>query len=184
MKKSNKQEASAMRGLKAAVLALAALAITGCATGPSGSTVVRHKTPGSTFPIAAAVEVPAGATTVYLSGKVPPLVDASKARTDPAAYGGDTKGQTITTLESIESQLKSMNMSMGDVVKMQVYLVGDPAKGGRMDFAGFMEGYTRFFGTAAQPDLPARSVFQVAALAVPAWYVEIEVIAVRKPAAR
>ena len=38
--------------------------------------VVRHKLPNnSTFPIAAAVEVPAGATTVYLSGTVPPVAE-------------------------------------------------------------------------------------------------------------
>ena len=55
----------------------------------------------------------------------------------------------------------------------------DPAKGNKMDFAGFMRGYTQFFGTAAQPNLPARSAFQIAALANPAWYVEIEVVAVR-----
>jgi enamine deaminase RidA (YjgF/YER057c/UK114 family) len=68
---------------------------------------------------------------------------------------------------------------MGDVVKMQVFLVGDPAKGGKMDFAGFMDGYTQYFGTEAQPNLPSRSVMQVAALAAPGFLVEIEVTAVR-----
>ena len=68
---------------------------------------------------------------------------------------------------------------MGDVVKMQVFLVGDPAKGGKMDFAGFMEGYTEHFGTAEQPNLPSRSVMQVAGLANPGFLVEIEVTAVR-----
>ena len=43
----------------------------------------------------------------------------------------------------------------------------DPAKGGRMDFEGFMQGYTQFFGTPAQPHLPVRSAMQVAALANP-----------------
>lgn len=60
-----------------------------------------------------------------------------------------------------------------------MFLVGDPAKEGKMDFAGFMEGYTQFFGTEEQPNLPARSVFQVAGLANPGYLVEIEVIAVR-----
>jgi enamine deaminase RidA (YjgF/YER057c/UK114 family) len=49
-----------------------------------------------------------------------------------------------------------------------------------MDFAGMMAGYTQFFGTAEQPNKPARSAMQVAALAVPGIMVEIEVIAVRK----
>jgi enamine deaminase RidA (YjgF/YER057c/UK114 family) len=62
---------------------------------------------------------------------------------------------------------------------MQVFLVGDPKLDGRMDFAGFMQGYSRFFGTAAQPNLPARSTMQVAALANPGFLVEIEVTAVR-----
>jgi enamine deaminase RidA (YjgF/YER057c/UK114 family) len=68
---------------------------------------------------------------------------------------------------------------MGDVVKMQVFLVGDPDKGGKMDFAGFMQGYTQFFGSKEQPNLPTRSVFQVAGLANPGFLVEIEVTAVR-----
>lgn len=161
---------------------LAAAVLSGCAAlhpGEHGGDVVRHRTPGSTFPIAAAVEVPAGAATVYLSGKVPPMVDKTRPASDPEAYGGDTRGQTVAVLGSIEAQLAAMGLGLKDVVKMQVYLVADPAKGQRMDFGGFMEGYTRFFGTPAQPNLPARSVFQVAALANPAWYVEIEVIAVR-----
>jgi enamine deaminase RidA (YjgF/YER057c/UK114 family) len=48
-----------------------------------------------------------------------------------------------------------------------------------MDFPGFMEGYTQFFGTEEQPDLPTRSVFEVAGLANPSWPVETEVVAVR-----
>lgn len=168
----------------AAALGAAAL-LTGCAaTTAGGGDVVRYKTPGSSFPIAAAVEIPTDARTVYLSGKVPPMVDKSKPATDPAAYGGDTEGQTVAILKGLEEQLKSMNLSMSDVVKMQVFLVADPAKGGKMDFAGFMRGYTQFFGTAAQPNLPARSAFQIAALANPAWYVEIEVVAVRTAKAK
>jgi enamine deaminase RidA (YjgF/YER057c/UK114 family) len=62
---------------------------------------------------------------------------------------------------------------------MQAFLVGDPAKGGEMDFAGFMKSYSKFFGTAEQPNLPVRSVVKVAGLASPAFLVEIEVTAVR-----
>ena len=66
-----------------------------------------------------------------------------------------------------------------DVVTRTVFLVGDPATGGRMDFAGLMEAYREQFGTAAQPNLPTRSAVQVSALANPGWLVEIEVTAVR-----
>jgi enamine deaminase RidA (YjgF/YER057c/UK114 family) len=62
---------------------------------------------------------------------------------------------------------------------MHVYLVGDPAKEGKMDFTGFNAGYSQFFGTKTQPNKPARSTVQVAALAAPGVLVEIEVIAVR-----
>jgi enamine deaminase RidA (YjgF/YER057c/UK114 family) len=141
--------------------------------------IIRYKIPNSDFPIAAAVEVPAGKATVYVSGKVPAVIDASAPKNSPAAYG-DTRAQTVSVLSQIKAQLESMGMGMGDVVKMTAFLVGDPAMDGRMDFAGFMQGYTQFFGTAEQPNLPARSAFQIAALGNPAFRIEIEVIAVRK----
>jgi len=140
--------------------------------------IVRHKIPNSDFPISAAVEIPAGKTTVYLSGAVPRPIDASAPKDSPAAYG-DTKAQTVSVLSQIEAQLKGMGLGMRDVVKMQAFLVGDPALGGKMDFAGFMEGYRQFFGTPAQPNLPSRSAFQIAALGNPLYRIEIEVVAVR-----
>ena len=146
--------------------------------------VIRHPLPNhNTFPISAAVEVPAGKTMVYLSGMVPPVLDAKAPSNSVAAYG-DTHTQTVGVLKAIEAELKSLHLEMGDVVKMQVFLVAAPGKsdggnGGRMDFAGFMQGYTQFFGTAAQPQLPVRSAMQVAALANPGYLVEIEVTAVR-----
>ncbi len=140
--------------------------------------VVRHKIPNSDFPIAQAVEVPAGKTTVYVSGAVPTVVDEKAEKGTPAAYG-DTETQTVSVFRSIEKTLHGLDLKMGDVVKMQVFLVGDPSKGGKMDFGGFMKGYTQFFGTKDQPNLPSRSVVQVAGLASPAFLVEIEVTAVR-----
>ena len=141
--------------------------------------VVRHRNPGSNFPIAMAVEVPAGLTTVMVSGMVPAVTDASAPRNSLASFG-DTRAQTTSVLSRIEASLKSINLSLGDVVRMQVFLVGDPGKGGRMDFDGFMAAYSEHFGTAAQPNLPARSVMQVAGLVNPGWLVEIEVTAVRR----
>jgi enamine deaminase RidA (YjgF/YER057c/UK114 family) len=140
--------------------------------------IVRHKIPNSDFPIAQAVEIPAGKTTVYVSGAVPSVVDDKADKATVAAYG-DTKAQTESVLKSIEKTLNTLDLKMGDVVKMQVFLVGDPDKGGKMDFGGFMQGYRQFFGTEAQPNLPTRSVFQVAGLANPGFLVEIEVTAVR-----
>jgi enamine deaminase RidA (YjgF/YER057c/UK114 family) len=122
--------------------------------------------------------VPAGRTTVYLSGAVPPVANADEPANSIAAYG-DTEAQTVAVLGRIQAQLEGLGLTMRDVVKMQVFLVGDPEQAGRMDFAGFMKGYVQFFGTEEQPNLPARSTMQVAALANPGFLVEIEVTAVR-----
>lgn len=166
----------ALMGLVAIGLAMTFIAAT-----PSQSIaqeIVRHPIPNSTFPIAQAVEIPTTGTLVYLSGQVPTVVNADADPNSIAAFG-DTKTQTITVLERIDEILTSLGLTMGDVVKMQAFLVGDPEMGGMMDFAGFMEGYTQFFGTEEQPNLPARSTMQVAGLVNPGWLVEIEVEAVR-----
>ena len=123
--------------------------------------------------------MPSGLTTVYVSGAVPPVADKNAAEGSIQAFG-DTETQTVGVLKSIEATLKDLGLTMGDVVKMQVFLVGDPKLDGKMDFAGFMKGYTQFFGTTEQPNLPARSAMQVAGLVNPGWLVEIEVTAVRK----
>jgi enamine deaminase RidA (YjgF/YER057c/UK114 family) len=129
---------------------------------------VRIPLPNSNFPISQGVWV---GDTLYLSG----MIDFSIMHGAP----GDTKAQTINTMKQIQQALEAQKLTLGDVVMMHAYLAGDPAKGGKMDFAGFMEGYTQFFGTKEQPNKPARSAMQVAALATPAALVEIEVIAVK-----
>ena len=136
--------------------------------------VVRHKIPNSDFPIAAAVEVPAGRKIVFLSGAGPSIADKSHKPDTPAPYG-DTLTQTISTMEAINASLKRIGLEMKDVVKMQVFIVADPAKGNKIDFAGFMEGYRKYFGPA---NLPARSTVTVAGLVNPGWLIEIEVTAV------
>ena len=164
--------------MKRIVLAIAALTFCSAAV---GADVIRHKIPNSDFPIAQAVEIPAGNDLVFVSGAGPDIADKNADKDTPAAYG-DTKTQTLSTLKKIEATLKSMNLTMKDVVKMQVFVVGDPALGGKLDFAGMMDSYKQFFGTAEQPNLPARSALKVAGLANPGWLVEIEVTAVRPSA--
>jgi len=147
------------------------------ATPAFAADVVRHKLPNSDFPIALAVEVPAGKEVVYLSGAGPDIVDKS-AKPDSVAAFGDTKAQAANTLAKIEATLKGLHLQMKDVVKMTVFLAGDPAKEGKIDFAGFMAAYTQYFGGKEHPDLPARSTVKVAGLVNPGWLIEIEVIAV------
>lgn len=147
------------------------------AAGMTSAEVIRHPLPDSDFPILQAVEVPADATLVYLSGTVPQVIDEAAAEGSAERFG-DTAAQTESTLASIEEKLTALDLTMGDVVKMQAYLVV-PEGSEQMDFAGFMDGYTKYFGTEAQPNLPTRSVFAVAGLANPSWLVEIEIVAVR-----
>jgi enamine deaminase RidA (YjgF/YER057c/UK114 family) len=103
--------------------------------------------------------------TLYLSGKL------------AKSYEGDTKAQSTDIFKQFEATLKEQGLGLGDVVQMRVYLVADAA--GKLDFAGMNDAYKDFFGTAAQPNKPARATVQVAALVVPKALVEIELVAVR-----
>ncbi|GGA11631.1 RidA family protein [Dyella caseinilytica] len=141
--------------------------------------VTRYKLPNSNFPISAAVEVPAGKSLVFLSGQMASMPKNAKGTGAASADTLDTKAQTVGALENIKKQLDGMHLSLGDVVKMNVFLVADKNKDNKLDFEGFMTGYTQFFGTKDQPNLPARSAVQVAALVSPSALVEIEVVAVR-----
>ena len=118
--------------------------------------------------------------TLYVAGQLAaPDVKADAAKGTAASWTADTKTQTAGTLKKIEGILKEQGLGMGDVVQMQVFLVGDPAKGGEMDFAGMNAAYGQFFGTAEQPNRPVRAAVQVAKLAAPGALVEIMVTAVR-----
>ena len=68
---------------------------------------------------------------------------------------------------------------MGDVVMMRVYMASDPDMGNKLDFAGMNAAYAKFFGTPEQPNKPARSTFQVAALVAQGALLEVEVQAAR-----
>jgi enamine deaminase RidA (YjgF/YER057c/UK114 family) len=133
-----------------------------------------HVNPSNGF-ISSAVKVPAGSEMLYVSGITPELVPGAPAATP---YG-DTKTQTISVLKRIETILKGQGYGWEDVVMMRVVLVGDPAKGGVMDFAGMMEGYNSIYGTLTKK--PARITSQVAGLVRPGMYAEIEVQAAKPP---
>ena len=161
---------SRFRFLVAVASCAAILALAGSA---HAADVVRHSN-GTNFPIARAVEVPAGKTIYFHSGMTPAPADP-KATPGTPEYWGDTKAQTLSVFARIKESLDKLGLGFGDVVGMTVYLVGDPAKGGRMDFDGMMAAYSTFFGTKEQPNLPARSTVQVVGLVQPGMMVEIEV---------
>jgi enamine deaminase RidA (YjgF/YER057c/UK114 family) len=158
--------------MKHGMLALAALLLGATA---ARAEIVRYPIPNSNFPIAQAVRVSGDAVITYVSGQVPPVVSKEADPSSPQAYG-DVKTQTVGVLNKIKQILEGQGLGMGDVIKMQVFLVHDARA--PMDFKAFMEGYTQFFG-GAQPNLPARSVVGVAALANPGFLVEIEVVAAK-----
>jgi enamine deaminase RidA (YjgF/YER057c/UK114 family) len=162
--------------------------LSGAAAGPafaapaaSDEPVMRLPLPnGNDFPISSAVKVSAGVDTYFLSGALPAIANKDAPKGSVESYG-DMETQATSALESLKSTLERLGLTMGDVVKMQVFMVADP-KDGKLDFAGLMTGYKKFFGTADQPNKPARSAFQVAALVAPGALVEIEVIAAKSHA--
>jgi enamine deaminase RidA (YjgF/YER057c/UK114 family) len=151
-----------------------ALAAVPC--GMQAQVVVKHLQPSATAVIANGVWA---GDTLYLSGQLASPVTPADAAKGTAAVYGDTKTQAFSALTKIQALLKEQGLDMKDVVKMTVFLAGDPATGGKLDFAGLQASYTQFFGTKDQPNKPARSAVQVAAMVAPWALVEIEVIAVK-----
>ena len=163
-----------MRSIAMAAAMLAVPCASVCAMQAQGVVVKHLQTDAS--PIANGVWV---GDTLYLSGKLAaPVTPADVEKKTPAVYG-DTKAQSFSALTQIQTALKDQGLDMKDVVKMTVFLAGDPAMGNKLDFAGLQASYTQFFGTKEQPNKPARSTVQVAALVAPWALVEIEVIAVK-----
>lgn len=117
----------------------------------------------------------------FLSGQLPSPIDPKKPMAEVKSIEemGDSKTQTISTLNKIKALLESQGYKMSDLVKLTLFVAADP-KTGKMDFAGVNEGFKQFFGTAENPNTVARSTFQVAALVGPYFLIEIEATAVKK----
>ena len=168
-------------------LGMIALATATLLAGPAmaQTKVVRHtNTPPGL--ILQGVTVMPGATILFLSGMLASPVDPAKATLPPAGMAqltmadfGDTRTQTISALAKIKASLAAHGFTMADVIKLTVFVAGDPKLGGKMDFAGMNEGFKTAFGTADNPVTVARSTVQVAALAGPSFLVEIEATAAK-----
>jgi enamine deaminase RidA (YjgF/YER057c/UK114 family) len=130
------------------------------------------------FPISSSIRVPANADIVFLSGTLADVANPAAPAGSIERFG-DTEAQTASVLGKIAKELAVSGLSLGDVVKMNVFMVGDPARGGAMDFEGLMKAYTRHFGAASDGKLPTRTTVQVAGLPIPGALIEIEVIAAR-----
>jgi len=142
------------------------------------ATGIKRVKGAATSPILSGVVVPANTSLYYLSGQVPKAIDAAKPADSIEAYG-DTKAQAVSVFNKIKELLEAQGLGLSDVIKLTVYLVGDPKKDNKLDFKGFSEAYAQFFGTAQQPNIVARTTVQVAALANPGFLVEIEATAAK-----
>jgi enamine deaminase RidA (YjgF/YER057c/UK114 family) len=130
-----------------------------------------------TAAIASSVTVPAGATTLYISGLTPDPADPAAPEGSPARMG-NTEAQARSVFKKIVAALAAQGMTPGDVVMMRVYLVA-PAGAPKMDFDGMMTAYKEVWGTAAQPNKPARTTVQVASLVNPSYLVEVDSVAAK-----
>jgi len=147
-----------------------------CASAATAQVTI-HPNPG-TFPIANAVELGPDTTITFFSGTVPAAANPDAERGTPEFYG-NTYVQSESVFERIRNNLEQRGLGFEHVIQMTVFLVGDPALDGMMDFDGFMDSYRKYFGTADQPNVPARSTVQVAGLVGPLMFVEVEVVAAR-----
>lgn len=128
------------------------------------------------LPFLLAVTVPSNATLVFMSGHTPPVIDNSAPPDSVAAYG-DTETQTVGVFNELKQSLEKIGLSFNSLIKLQVFVVGDPNQNGQMDNAGFSRAYARFFGTAEQPHKVVRTRVQVLSLVNPGWLVEVEAVA-------
>jgi enamine deaminase RidA (YjgF/YER057c/UK114 family) len=163
--------ASPARGLLITAAVLAA-----CAA--SAHELKRTVNPAASIPIATAVTVPAGSNLVFFSGVLPDVANADAPKGTPEAYG-DTQAQAASVLKKLKANLAAEGLGFGDVVQVRVFLVGDPQKDNKLDFAGLNAAFVQHFGTAEQPGRPARTALQVVALPAPGALVEIDLIAAR-----
>lgn len=164
--------------MKSAALIAAALALslTGAAhaapkavEAKAAKPAVRFIYANPTALIASGAVVPPGFETFYVSGI-------------PSNVAGGTEAQTADVLNKLGLVLKANGYDFADVANVKVYLVADPAKDGKMDFAGMNSAFKKVFGTDAEPNKPSRVTVQVAGLALAGALVEIELVAAKAPA--
>src|SRR6185503_17672713 len=159
--------------IKTLLVGLLAMAI-GISTASAQS--VKHIQPSTPGGIATAVWA---GDVLYVSGQLASAQTPADTAAGKPAVWGNTQAQAENAFGKIETILKEQGLTMADVVMMRVYMVADPALGNKLDFAGMNAAYNKYFGTATQPNKPARTTVQVAALVNSGPLLEIEVQAAR-----
>ncbi len=131
--------------------------------------------------IASGVAIPGNRAGFWTSGTVPSVVN-KEGKTAHERYG-DTYTQGVSCVKNIQKVLEAQGLSLKDVVYLRVYVVPDPAKEGKPDYAGWFKAYGEFFNNAQNPGKTARSTVGVQGLVHADWLIEIEAFAVY-PAAK
>jgi enamine deaminase RidA (YjgF/YER057c/UK114 family) len=154
-------------------LCAAALAAALILPAAAGAAEITRVYANPTAAIASLTYVPAGYDIAFVAGTTP------GAPGQPVPVG--TEAQTMDVLTKIDTLLKAQGMTMGDVVMMRVFLAVDPDKGGHADRAGMNAAFKTFFGTADQPNKPARTTVAITDGGA-GRFVEIDAMAAKKPA--
>jgi enamine deaminase RidA (YjgF/YER057c/UK114 family) len=161
-------------------LAGMALAMFGLCRAADAADITRLAGPNPKSPIVDAVAIPMGGYTLYFISGTPAGPADPTAPVGSPQRTGDTATQTDSSLDRLGKTLTQLGLGFGDVVQAHVFMAGDPAKGGDIDFAGMNREWSKKFGTPDQPNKPARSTVKVAGLAGPGALVEIEFVAAKK----
>ena len=128
---------------------------------------------------AESVKVPPGYSLYFISGQAA-AVDPKAPAGSPQRYGS-AEAQARSALSNLKAILAKHGMSFADVVESHVFVAPDPSRNGFVDFDGVNKAWAEEFGTAAQPNKPARSAIAVVALRGGAGQqVEIELTAAKK----
>ncbi len=107
------------------------------------------------------VEIPGGSRMAFISGQVGARPDGSCPE--------DFAAQVEQTLQNLTAALDAIDMDITDLVRLNAYIT---AEGDVATFRDVRDRWSR--GHAA-----ASTLVEVAALALPAWHVEIEAVAAK-----
>jgi enamine deaminase RidA (YjgF/YER057c/UK114 family) len=120
-----------------------------------------------------------GAPTSPIASGIAVRPDASMYFSSGAVAAGDTvEAQAVAALETLKTRMAAQGVSLADVTFLRAYVV--PGPDGNIDRTGWSAAYSRYFGSAEQPNKPARTTIAVTSLPRPEMKIEIDVIAARK----
>lgn len=130
----------------------------------------------SALPAAAQRVATPGQTVYFFSGTTADPLNPNIPAGQPGRMG-DTVQQVDSILNKLQAMLEKNNLTFADVIKATVFLVADPSKGNKMDFAGLNGEWAKRFPT--DKPRPSRSAFQITELPLPGALAEVELIAAK-----